>query len=67
MKFFNIAAWICGILAAVIVILGIIYALFGLNVLGIRHFINYFHVANSLFLMAILCLLAKKGCCEKKD
>jgi len=67
MKFFNIVAWTCGILGALIIILGIIYAVFGLNVLGIRHFVNYFHIANSLLVLAILSLLAKTSCCVKKD
>jgi hypothetical protein len=67
MKFFYIVAWTCGILGTVIIILGIIYALFGLNALGIRHFVNYFHVANSLLLLAILSLLAKTACCVQKD
>jgi len=67
MKFFTIVAWICGILAAIIIILGIISVISGKNLFGLRHVVNYFHLANSILLMAILCVLAKKGCCDKKD
>jgi hypothetical protein len=66
MKIFTLGAWICGIVAAVILLAGLVYMIFGTSLLGIRHFVNYFHVANSLLLMAILCVLAHQGCADKK-
>jgi len=66
MKFFTAVAWVCGILAAAIIIFGIIALFLGNNPFGIRHEANYFVVANSLLLLAILCVLAGQGCREKK-
>jgi hypothetical protein len=67
MKFFIIVAWISGILAAAVMILGGIAFLIGSNPFGIRHEVNYFMVASSLLLMAILCVLAQQGCAKKKE
>jgi hypothetical protein len=67
MKLFKVVAWACGILAAIIIIVGSICLLSGKPFFGIRHMVNSFHVANSLLLMAILCVLARQGCLIKKD
>jgi len=67
MKLFSILAWTCGIFAGVILVIGIVSLLSGVTMLGIRHVVNYFHVANSILLMAILCVLARQGCVIKKD
>jgi hypothetical protein len=66
MKLFTIVAWISGILATIIMILGAIALALGSNLFGIRHEANYYIVANSFLLLAILCVLARQGC-EKKD
>jgi hypothetical protein len=67
MKLFTIIAWISGILATVLIILGAVSLLLGNNLFGVRHEANFYIVANSLLLLAILCVLARRGCCEKKD
>ena len=67
MKLFTVVAWICGVLATLIMILGTISLFMGNNPFGIRHEANYFIVASSLLLLAILCVLAWQGCGEKKE
>jgi hypothetical protein len=67
MKTFTVVAWISGVLAAAIMIFGVIALLMGNNPFGIRHEVNYFTVANSFLLLAILSVLALQGCREKKD
>jgi hypothetical protein len=66
MKFFTIVTWICGIAAAMVVLTGSISLVSGKIFFGLRHAVNYFHVANSLLLLAILCLLAKQACLQNK-
>ena len=67
MKFFITVAWICGIAAALIILTGAISLVSGKIFFGLRHAVNYFHVANSTLLMAILCLLAKQACLQNKN
>jgi hypothetical protein len=67
MKLFKSLAWVSGTLATVIMILGGISLILGNNLLGVRHEANFFIVANSLLLLAILCVLAHQGCCGKKE
>jgi hypothetical protein len=66
MKVFKIAAWVSGILAVVFMLLGGISLLMGNNLLGVRHEANYYIVANSFLLLAILCVLSFQGCCCNK-
>jgi amino acid transporter len=68
MKLFKLAAWASGIIAVIIMILGIIALFAKQNLFGIRHEANYFISANSFLLLAILCLLAYQGyqCCKDK-
>lgn len=65
MRLFSTVAWICGILSVAIIIVGVIALLLSTNPFGIRHEVNYFHVANSLLLLGILCVLAGQGCRQK--
>ena len=67
MKFYTIVAWISSLLAVAIMILGFLSLIFQNNLLGVRHEANFYVVANSLFLLAILCVLARKGCADKKN
>jgi len=60
MKALNLFAWIVGGLATVLVLLGMVGFFFKIPLLGINHAINYFHVANSLLLIAICCVLLQK-------
>jgi hypothetical protein len=66
MKVFQIAAWVSGILAFLIILTAAL-SLFVGTLFGIRHVVNYFHAANSLLLLAILCVLARQGCIDKKS
>ncbi|HJZ39082.1 MAG TPA: hypothetical protein VJ203_01815 [Bacteroidales bacterium] len=67
MKLFNFLAWSSGILAVAIMVFGIIALFLGNNPFGIRREANYFIVANSFLLLAILSVLAGQGCRERKD
>jgi hypothetical protein len=67
MKFFTFVAWICGITAALIILAGSISLVSGRIFFGLRHAVNYFHVANSILLLAILCLLANQACLQNKN
>lgn len=67
MKLFTVAAWVCGILATLIIIIGTVSLLSGQTYFGLRHVVNYYHVANSILLLAILCVLAHQGCLLKKN
>jgi len=68
MKFYTIVAWISGIIAAILMLLGAISLVLGNNLFGVRHEANYYIVASSFLLLAILCVLANQGCCsDKKD
>jgi len=61
MKTLKIIPWVAGIIAAIIMLLGVIALIFKLQILGIVHVVNMFHVANSFLLLAICCLLYKPG------
>jgi predicted membrane channel-forming protein YqfA (hemolysin III family) len=66
MKLFTIVAWACGIIAVLLMIMGIIPLITGENLFGIRHEINFFLVANTVLLLGILCVLAQQGCSKKE-
>jgi hypothetical protein len=66
MKLLKLSAWICAILAVVLMILGAVSLLLGNNLLGVRHEANFFIVANSFLLLGILSVLALQGC-KKSD
>jgi len=61
MKLFRVGAWIAGTAALLIMLAGAASMLAGRGLFGIRHFVNYFHVANSLLLFAILLVLLHKN------
>jgi hypothetical protein len=67
MKLFKLAAWVCGIIAVVVIILACISLITGTSLFGFRNVVYYFTVANSFLLLAILCLLAYQGCQCCKD
>ena len=62
MKFFS---WIVAILAVILMIFGLITFLKQGAFLGVRHALNYFHVASSMLLLAIW--LYFQGHCKKKE
>ena len=67
MKALNLTGWIslgCGILA---ILLGLISGLTQEAILQIKHVVNYFHVANSFFLITIALFIVVNRCeCNKK-
>ena len=67
MKLYIIVAWISALLAVVMMVLGTISLIMQNNLLRVRHEANFFVVASSFLLLAILCVLARQGCCCKKD
>jgi hypothetical protein len=67
MKTLNLIGWIsicCGIL---MILLGIVSGLINKNIMPINHVVNYFHVANSFFLITIALFIVVNKCeCNKK-
>ncbi|MFC2116498.1 hypothetical protein ACFLTU_08475 [Bacteroidota bacterium] len=57
MKYLEYLIWVFGILAGVIMLLGVIDLLFEAEIFRIVHVVNYFHVASSLLLGSICCTL----------
>ena len=53
MKYLEYLMWVAGFLAALLMIIGAISFFSGAKIMGIIHVVNYFHVANSLLLLAI--------------
>jgi len=58
----KVIAWICGLLAALMVLFALIMGLFNvIPFLGVSRSINFIHFANTLLLFTIAALL-----CDKK-
>ena len=57
MKYLEYLIWVFGILAGLIMLLGVIDLLFEPELLRIVHVVNYFHVASSFLLASICCTL----------
>lgn len=53
MKYLEYLIWVFGILAGLIMLLGVIDLLFEAELFRIVHVVNYFHVANSFLLVCI--------------
>ena len=62
MKILNWISWIAGIAAAIIILQAFIDLLFKVNLFGVRNIYNYFHIASSLLLLAILCAVYVHKC-----
>jgi len=60
MKYLEYLIWVAGILAGLLMIIGIIAFFFNLRIFGINHVVNYYHVANSFLLLAICLTLFLK-------
>ena len=67
MKALHLLAWVSGTVAGILIILGFIAYLSGASFFGVNHVVNYFHVANSLLLISICCLIYRKQVAEKQD
>jgi hypothetical protein len=68
MKALNLIGWTSAGIGAIIVLLGIISGLTGKSILPpVNHVINYFHVANSFFLLTIALFIVVNRCnCNSK-
>ncbi len=55
MKYLEYLIWIFGILAGVVLLMGVVDFLFEAELVKVVHVINYFHVANSFLLVCICC------------
>ena len=53
-------SWITGIIAVLLMLGGLINFFVKGAFLGVNHAINYFHVANGMWLFTIACLLTDK-------
>jgi len=62
MKILNLISWIAGVAAAIIILQAFIDLFFKVNLFGVRYIYNYFHIANSLLLIAILCAVYLRKC-----
>jgi len=68
MKALNWIAWISGGIGVLIVLLAAISLLVGRNLFGFTHVVNFFHVANSFFLITIALFIVVNRCeCGKKS
>ena len=61
MKTLKIIAWFSGVIAGILILLGVLTLILQTHLFGVNNVINYFHAANSFFLLAICCLLYKPG------
>jgi hypothetical protein len=66
MKTLNWIGWISGGIGAVIILLAGISLVTGICIFGFSHIVNYFHAANSFFLMAITLFIVVYRCDCKK-
>jgi len=68
MKSLKLIAWISGIIAGIIMLLGVIDFFFGWELVKGVKAISYFHTANSFLLLAICCTLAyhEYVCCKEE-
>jgi hypothetical protein len=61
-----LVSWISGTVAAILILFGLIAFFFHVNLFGVGHAINYFHAANSLFLLSICSLIYRRVSEEKE-
>jgi uncharacterized membrane protein len=67
MKALKLIAWVSGIVAVIIMILGVIDLFFSWQLYTVHKPVNYFITANSFLLVAILCVLCHYTCECKED
>lgn len=71
MKSLKLIAWISGVIAGIIMLLGIIDFFFHWEIVKGVKAISYFHAANTFLLLSICCTLYHHVCCcckeEKKE
>jgi amino acid transporter len=57
LKVLNWCEWISAVFGVVFILLGLIQGVFSKQFVGGAEIVNYFHVANSFFLLAIVLFL----------
>ncbi len=67
MKALNWIGWISAGIGTIIILLAAISIIAGKNVFGFSHVVNYFHAANSFFLLTIALFIVVNRCeCNRK-
>jgi uncharacterized membrane protein len=67
MKALNWIGWASAGTGVILMILGIISTLISKKILPIQHVVNYFHMANSFFLITIALFIVVNRCeCNRK-
>lgn len=66
MKTLNWIGWISAGIGVIIVFLAVVSLLIGKNIFGFGHIVNYFHAANSFFLITIALFIVVYRCENKK-
>ena len=56
-KLLNWVEWISAVIGAIFIILGLIQGVFKFKLIASAEIVNYFHIANSFFLMTIVLFL----------
>jgi len=57
MKYLEYLIWVFGILAGLVLLVGVLDFFSNFEPVYVNHVINYFHVANSFLLVCICCTL----------
>ena len=60
MKAISYLSWAAGVIAAALMIMGVIALVFNVHLFGVNHIVNYFHMANSFLLATACCLIYKR-------
>ena len=60
MKVINYLTWAASVIAAAIVVIGIVALIFDLRPFGVNKAVNYFHVANTFLLVVVCCLIYRR-------
>ena len=55
MKYLEVFSWVFGILAGIVMLLGVLDFFFEAELVPVNHVINYFHVATTFLLAAVCC------------
>ncbi|MCU0461276.1 MAG: hypothetical protein MUF36_04580 [Bacteroidales bacterium] len=68
MKALNWIGWASAGIGFILMLLGIISGLISKKILPIQHAVNYFHMANSFFLVTIALFIVVNRCeCNRKE
>jgi hypothetical protein len=62
MKTLNLVGWVSLCAGVVIMLLGVLSGIIGSDILPVTHIVNYFHIANSFFLITIAIFIVVNRC-----